>query len=79
MEEGLLRVTTKDGLAAQALIDRREEKAEDRKFMLNLARLLSGGGGMAPERLIEGDYIDVTPTLEAEAESLYAPAHLRED
>lgn len=75
LDDGSLGVTTKDGLMAQQLLDRRAEKAEDRKFMFNLAQLLSGGGGMAPAALIEGRAIDITP--DEEDESLYAPAELR--
>lgn len=77
MNDGLLRVSTRDGLAAQQLLDRREEKAEDRKFMLNLARALAGGGRETPTALIEsGDTIE--GTFEEVDQSLYAPAHLRE-
>ena len=70
---GRLAVTTRDGLAAQALLDRREEHQKDREFMLNLARLLSGGGTKAPEHLIEGEYTEVAPD-----QRLLAPPELRE-
>lgn len=50
--DGELRVTTRDGLAAQALLDRREERAKDQAFMLSLARLLSGAGAPPPQELI---------------------------
>lgn len=65
LTSGVLRVSTKDGLAAQALIDRRSEKAEDRDFMLNLARVMSGAGLAPPVALlmdsnaVEGDYREV--------------------
>lgn len=72
LEDGLIRVTTRDGLAAAAILDRRAEKAEDRKFMLNLAQLLSGGGVRAPEELIEGDFVEVE-------NKLLAPPELRGD
>lgn len=55
LEADELRVSTRDGLAAQALLDRREERAKDRDFMIGLARLLSGGGQSAPRHLLPGD------------------------
>lgn len=76
LQDGDLRVTTKDGLAAAAILDRRAEKSEDRKFMLNLAQLLSGGGIRPPEQLaegaIEGDFVEID-------NKLLAPASLRGD
>jgi hypothetical protein len=53
-ELGALPVTVKDGLMAQQLIDRREEQRRDRQFMVNLARLLSGGGPVRPETAHRG-------------------------
>jgi hypothetical protein len=72
---GRLQVTTKDGLMAQNLLDKREERAKDRDFMLNLAQLLSGGGRAAPQDLIEGTAIDVTPAHNP----LLAPPELRDE
>ena len=66
---GSIGLKARDGMAAQALIDRREEKAADRSFMLNLAQLLSGGGKAAPVTVI-----DVTP----DESPLLAPRELRE-
>lgn len=59
LREGALRVTASHGLAAQALLDRRAEKAADRDLMLNMARLLSGAISMAPMEVIEAR--NVTP------------------
>jgi hypothetical protein len=76
LNDDILRVTTKDGLAAAAILDRRAEKSEERKFMLNLAQLLSGGGARAPEQLgegaIEGEFSEVE-------NKLLAPPELRGD
>ena len=74
LAQGKLRVNVKDGLTAQALIDRREEKRASREFMLNLAQLLSGGGKQTPAQLIEGDFVE----LEGE-NPLLAPPELREE
>lgn len=56
---GRLRVTTKDGLAATALLDRRAEKEKDREFIMNLARLISGAGQGAPSEIVEGEFTDL--------------------
>ena len=70
-----LEITVKDGLMAQQLLDRREETRRDREFMINLARLLTGGGASAPAGLVEeGVVIDVTPS----DNRLLAPAALRD-
>lgn len=63
LEEGKLKVTTQDGLAAQALIDRRQEKQKDRELAAAIGRLLAGGGtnGASPPPIIEGDYTEVEP------------------
>jgi hypothetical protein len=58
-------------LAATALIDKREAREEDKRFMLGLARLLSGAGGSGP---VDPTVIDVTPV-----NPLLAPPHLRAD
>jgi hypothetical protein len=56
---GELKPTLRDGLAAQSLLDRREEKQKDRNFMLSLARLMSGSESETPDAVV----IDVTPAL----------------
>jgi len=66
IEAGDLAVTVKDGLAATAILDKRDARKEDQRFMIGLARLLSGAGVEGP---IEGEAIDVTP-----ANPLLAPA-----
>ena len=73
---GSARVSVGDGLKAQALLDRRAEKAEDRRFMLNLAQLLSGGGQPAPKELLPGDVVEGS-FVEAD-NPLLAPPELRE-
>jgi hypothetical protein len=75
LKAGKLRVTARDGLNAQALIDRREERSEDRKFMLNLARVLSGAGGIAPPEVIDAEFVEM-PMLSA-PNPLLAPPELR--
>jgi hypothetical protein len=58
LRTGDLRVTTQHGLQAQALLDRRAEKAADRDLALNMARLLSGAVIMTPMHVIEGRVIE---------------------
>lgn len=73
IESGRLTVTVKDGLVATNLLDKREARIEERRFMLGLARLLSGAGTAGPQ----GDdptVIDVTPR-----NPLLAPQSLRAD
>lgn len=73
LEKGEIRVTAAHGLQAQALIDRRAEKAADRDLAVNIARLLSGAMIQTPMRVIEGTAYDV------EADTLaLAPARLIE-
>lgn len=55
LERGAIGVTTADGLKAQGLLDRRVARQQDQAFVLNLARLLSGGGKMAPRELMDDD------------------------
>lgn len=72
----LMRVDVKDGLAAQALIDKRSEKEKDRAFVLNLARLLSGAGQDTPMEYIDGEYYPVDD--DEDEPSLLAPLALRD-
>lgn len=71
---GHLRVSAKDGLVAQGLIDKREERAKDRAFVMDLARLLSGAGGMPPDELIDGEYVEI----DEDGVPLLAPPELRD-
>jgi hypothetical protein len=59
LQSGDLRVTAQHGLTAQALIDRRAEKAADRDLALNMARLLSGSMTMAPITVIDSRAVEV--------------------
>jgi len=70
LENGQLKVTIKDGLAATALLDKRDARMEDQKFIIGLARLLSGAGHVGPSEVV----IDVTPS-----NPLLAPTSLRGD
>jgi len=64
---GKVNPTLRDGLTAQQLLDRRAEKAADRRFMLNLALAMAGGSVSAPqkylppppEEAIEGEFTDL--------------------
>jgi hypothetical protein len=56
---GDLRVTAQHGLTAQALLDRRAEKAADRDLSINIARLLSGSLSMTPITVIEGRVVEM--------------------
>ena len=68
---GELKVTVKDGLAATAILDKRDARQEDKRFLIGLARLLSGAGNPAPEGMIEPRNVTPNPLL--------APASLRGD
>jgi hypothetical protein len=76
IKDGSIEPTVRDGIAAQQIIDRRAERAEDRAFMLNLARALAGGGNAVPTALlpdgntVEGEFTEMDPAM-------LAPAHLR--
>jgi hypothetical protein len=61
LNDGQLRVTASHGIQAQALLDRRVEKAADRDLALNMARLLSGSIAMPPMTVIDSRAVDVTP------------------
>jgi len=54
VEDGDLHPTVQQGLIAQQMIDRREERAQDRELAMGLARLLSGSGEHTPARVIDG-------------------------
>lgn len=62
---GRLEPNVRDGITAQGLLDRREEKVDDRNTALALARLLSGRGDpssqLAPDNVvvIDGSYEEV--------------------
>lgn len=68
---GQLKVTVKDGLAATAILDKRDARQEDRRFLVGLARLLSGAGNPAPDGLVEPRNVTPNPLL--------APPSLRGD
>jgi hypothetical protein len=67
--------TLRDGLTAQQLLDRRAEKAADRRFMLNLALAMAGGNPSAPQKYLPEPQEDVIEGEYEEAD--LAPAHLR--
>lgn len=73
--EGHLRVTTKDGLVAQQLLDKRAEKERDRAFVMDLARLISGAGAPPPPEIIDGEFTE----LGDDVAGLLAPPELRDD
>lgn len=78
MASGELQPSLRDGLIAQQLIDRREEKAADRQFMLSLARALAGGGYEAPSRLLPANAEPPDDAIEGYFEEIpLAPEHLR--
>ena len=57
LKAGELRITTQDGLAAQNLLDRREEKKKDRELITQLGVLLSRGSEAPPMLdVTEGEY-----------------------
>lgn len=62
---GELRINTQDGLSAQSLLDKREEKKKDRELMAQMGLLLARGSEAPP--MIEEDNavtINVTPDEE---------------
>lgn len=59
LQSGDLRVTASHGLQAQALLDRRAEKAADRDLAINLARLMSGAISITPIEVIEGRSVEL--------------------
>jgi hypothetical protein len=83
VRSGEAKVRVSDGLAAQTILERRAERAEDKQFMLNLARALAGGGASGPipvlgpgpsEDEIEGEFEE----LPTDDDMSLAPAHLRQ-
>ena len=83
LASGRMEPSLRDGLIAQQLLDRREEKAQDRQFMLSLAQALAGGGYSAPKQLVAGP-----PPPQAASDDVIegyfedvslAPEHLRSD
>jgi hypothetical protein len=60
LRAGEARVTVQHGLQAQALLDRRDERAKDRELAINLARILHIAPPpthlVSPHEVIEGDY-----------------------
>jgi len=77
---GSLKPTLRDGLTAQQLLDRRAEKAADRRFMLNLAQAMAGGGYAPPQKLLPSpDEVTVEGTFEEIDDANLAPAHLRSE
>jgi hypothetical protein len=74
LRDGSLRVTAQHGLTAQALLDRRAEKAADRDLALNMARLLSGSVIMPPVHVIEGRAVEIRGLPDGLApEGVYEP------
>jgi hypothetical protein len=63
LDDGELTPTIAHGLTAQAMIDRREERKQDRELMVGMARMLSGGGQSAPKQLIDADYERLPETI----------------
>ena len=74
---GKVEPTLREGLQAQQILDRRAEKAADRRFMLALSQALAGGGAPAPAQLLPGEDEGV---IEGSFEDVdLAPAHLRSE
>lgn len=70
LRAGELKITTQDGLAAQSLLDRREEKKKDRELITQLGVLLSRGSEAPPMlNVTESEYQEVEDPLLIEATS----------
>lgn len=69
LDDGKLHVRAEHGLQAQALIDRRAERAADRQLMIQMAGLLAGGRiEQVPDDLvIEGEWQEVEAEVERSA------------
>lgn len=59
LRKGELRISTQDGLAAQALLDRRAEKQRDRDVFTKIGMLLAGAASLPPPIVIEGQAKEV--------------------
>jgi hypothetical protein len=80
LASGRLEPSLRDGLIAQQLLDRREEKAQDRQFMLSLAQALAGGGYSAPRQLMAAIPEPQDDVVDGYFEEVaLAPEHLRAD
>lgn len=62
IEDGELQPSVQHGLQAQAQLDRREERAQDRELALGIAAMLAGGGTKPPARIISGDVERLPPS-----------------
>lgn len=79
LASGELKPNLRDGLIAQQLLDRREEKAADRQFMLSLAQALAGGGYSPPTQLLPATTDTPDEVIEGYFEEVsLAPDHLRQ-
>jgi hypothetical protein len=58
LRKGELRISTQDGLAAQALIDKRLEKQKDRDIFARVGAMLAGALSTPPPIVIEGEFIE---------------------
>ncbi len=77
---GELKPSLRDGLVAQQLLDRREEKAADRQFMLALAQAMAGGGYQPPDKLLPATVEPPEEVVEGYFEEVpLAPEHLRSE
>lgn len=66
LNEGRLRVTTNDGLVAQAMLDKREERRQDRQLALRLAVIVAGSDNPPPKALIvEGEFEELPAEVTA--------------
>ncbi len=76
---GDLDPSLRDGLIAQQLLDRREEKAADRQFMLTLDQALAGGGYSPPQGLLPATSEVREDVIDGYFEEVgLAPDHLRQ-
>ena len=53
IEDGVLKPGIGAGLAAQRIIDHREERQQDRQLAIEMAKLLSGGSKAVPRAIID--------------------------
>lgn len=59
LRKGELRISTGDGLAAQALIDKRMERQKDRDIFARVGMMLAGAMSTPPPIVIEGEFNEV--------------------